>query len=75
MQHRVARAIPKPDVRAVVEEQLKPLVRSHTDDVKQRGFTGWVGVIHRDASFDAIAQFVQVIEPGGLNDVVRILAG
>jgi hypothetical protein len=43
--------------------------------VKQRGFTGWVGVIHRDASFDAIVQFVQVIEPGGPNDVVLILAG
>jgi len=59
----------------VVEEQLKPFVRSHPDDVKQRGFTGGVSMIHLDARFDTIAQFVQVIEPGSPNDVVLILAG
>ena len=32
-------------------------------------------MIHRNTGLDAIAQFIQVTEPGRLNNIIRVLAG
>ena len=32
-------------------------------------------MIHRNTGLDAIAQVIQVIDPGRLNNIIRVLAG
>jgi hypothetical protein len=43
--------------------------------MKERRFTSGIGVIHRDAGLDTIAQFFQVTKTCGLGNGIRVLAG
>ncbi len=72
---RVALVIPKPNIGIILQKQLERLLGADPDDMKDRRFTSWIGVIHREAGLDTIAQFFQVTKTCGLGNSIRFLAG
>ena len=58
-----------------ISDREKRLLGADPDDMKDRRFTSWIGVIHREAGLDTIAQFFQVTKTCGLGNSIRFLAG
>ena len=71
----VAQIIPKLDIGLIFQQQLERLPGAAPDDMKDRRFTGRIGMIHRNAGLDTIAQFFQVAKTRGPGDGIRVLAG